>query len=233
LFLNFELLADLQQAEKALDRLKKIAKSGEKEAKANVAAMEGIIEQFNSGRPARLQDIPETLLRDYQFLTAKPILYVANTDEGEPDMDLLKPLQDRAASEGAGFIHLCTKIEAEILELPEEDRAMYYEEAGITSPGLARLAKAGQDLLNLICFFTAGEQEARAWLVENDVKAPQAAGKIHSDMERGFIRAEVYNYQDLADLGSYKAVQEKGRVRLEGKDYPVSEGDVIYFRFSV
>jgi GTP-binding protein YchF len=227
------LLADLQQAEKALDRLRKLAKSGEKQAKANVQLMEDILAQFNEGRSARLQDIPEAFRKDYQFLTDKPMLYVANTNEGDPHPDLIKPLEDRAAQEGAGFIHLCTKIEAEILELPEEDRSMYYEEAGITSPGLARLAKAGQDLLKLICFFTAGEQEARAWLVPRDIKAPQAAGKIHSDMERGFIRAEVYNYKDLLANGSYKAVQEQGLLRLEGKEYRVQDADVIYFRFSV
>ena len=128
---------------------------------------------------------------------------------------------------------LCTKMESEILELNSEERASYYEAAGITSPGLARLAQAGRDLLGLICFYTAGPKEARAWLVPKGTKAPQAAGKIHSDMERGFIRAEVYKYDDFIKYGSEQELKAKGLVALEGKEYEIQDGDVVFFRFSV
>jgi ribosome-binding ATPase YchF (GTP1/OBG family) len=131
------------------------------------------------------------------------------------------------------LVVLCTKLEAEIQELPLEERSSYYAAAGITTPGLSALAKAGQDLLGLACFFTAGPKETRAWLIPRGTKAVKAAGKIHSDIERGFIRAEIYKYADLARLGSYRAVQEKGLVSLEGKEYEVQDADVIYFRFSV
>jgi len=227
------LLADLQQAQKALERAQKNAKSGEKAAKDRVSVLEGIVKAFNDGTSARLQDIPPEIAQEYQFLTAKPLLYVANTDEnGAPD-DMMEPLRKRAQAEGAGVIALCTKLEAEILELPEEDRKSYYEEAGIVSPGLARLAQAGKDLLKLICFFTAGPQETRAWLIPQGTPAVKAAGKIHSDIERGFIRAEIYQYEDLVRLGDYSRVKEEGRVTLEGKDYVMNDGDVVYFRFNV
>lgn len=227
------LLADLQQAEKALERAKKTAKSGEKSAKDKVLILEGIVKNFSDGKSARVQDISDDVLTEYQFLTAKPLMYVINTDENGVSDELLAPLQERAHQENAGLISLCTKIEAEILELPEEDRKAYYEEAGIVSPGLARLAQAGKDLLSLICFFTAGEQEARAWLIPNGTPAVKAAGKIHTDIERGFIRAERYHYDDLQRLGEYHRVKEEGLVSLEGKEYVVCDGDVLYFRFNV
>ncbi|MCA9406116.1 MAG: redox-regulated ATPase YchF [Candidatus Omnitrophica bacterium] len=227
------LLSDLQQAENALGRYQKAAKSGKKEDKDKVAVMQAIIQGFNDGKPARLQDIPAEMKKEFQFLTGKPILYVANTDEGDDAAEIVKPLAERAKQEGAGLISLCTKIEAEILELPEEERTSYYEEAGITTPGLGRLAKAGRELLNLVCFFTAGDTETRAWLIPKGTTAVKAAGKIHTDIERGFIRAETYRYKDLEELGSYAQVQAKNKVTLEGKDYPVQDGDVIYFRFSV
>lgn len=227
------LLADIQQAEKALERLKKMAKSGEKEAKENYAQMEDILRGFNEGKSARLMKIPPEVLKEYQFLTSKPVLYVANTDESGPDETIMKPLRERAAKENAGVIDLCTKLEAEILELPEEERTTYYEEAGIVTPGLAKLARAGQELLGLICFFTAGEKESRAWLIPKGTTAVKSAGKIHTDIERGFIRAEIYKYEDFKSLGSYKAVQAKNLVTLEGKDYEMKDGDIVYFRFSV
>lgn len=227
------LLADLQQAQKALERAQKNAKSGEKTAKDKVAVLEQIIKDFDDGKSARLQDIPEDVAAEYQFLTAKPLLYVANTDENGASEEMLAPLRKRAEAEGAGLISLCTKLEAEILELPPEDRKSYYEEAGIVSPGLARLAQAGKELLKLICFFTAGPQETRAWLIPQGTPAVKAAGKIHSDIERGFIRAEIYKYEDLVRLGEYHKVKEEGLVTLEGKDYAMKDGDVVYFRFSV
>ena len=227
------LLADVQQAQKALDKWMKAAKSGDQVAKDKCEILTQLIQGFNDGKPARSQGLTIESYQEFQFLTGKPLLYVANTDEGDPDESLLKPLQERAAKEGAALITLCTKLEAEIVQLPLEERFAYYESAGIASPGLARLAQAGKELLGLICFFTAGPQEVHAWLIPKGTKAIKAAGKIHTDIERGFIRAEIYKYDDLARLGSYKAIQERNLVTLEGKDYEMKDGDAAYFRFSV
>ncbi|MBF0490349.1 MAG: redox-regulated ATPase YchF [Candidatus Omnitrophica bacterium] len=227
------LLADVQQAQKGLDKWMKTAKGGDQEAKARCEILTTLMAGFNEGKPARNQGIPFEEYAEFQFLTGKPLLYVANTDEGEPDPALLKPLQERAAKEGAALITLCTKLEAEIVQLPAEERKEYYEAAGITSPGLARLAQAGKDLLGLTCFFTAGPQEVHAWLIPKGTKAIKAAGKIHSDIERGFIRAEIYKYDDLVKYGTYKMLQEKNLVTLEGKDYEMKDGDAAHFRFSV
>ena len=227
------LLADIQQAQKSLDKWMKTAKSGDKEAKARCEVLDTLLKNFNDGKPARNQGLLPETFAEFQFLTAKPLLYVANTDEGDVDAALLAPLQERAAGTGAAVIALCTKLEAEIVQLPAPEHAAYYGAAGITSPGLARLAQAGKELLGLICFFTAGPQETRAWLVPQGTKAVKAAGKIHSDIERGFIRAEIYKYKDLEKHGSYKALQEKNLVTLEGKEYEMKDGDVAYFRFSV
>ena len=227
------LLADLQQCQKALDRIKGPAQAGDKKAREKMTLLECILGSFNEGKPARSLNLPPEIVEEFQFLTAKPLLYVANTDEGVPPPELLGPIQQRAQKEKAVVVVLCAKMEAEIVQLPGEERALYYEAAVITSPGLATLARAGKELLNLICFFTAGPKETRAWLIPQGTKAVRAAGKIHTDIERGFIRAEVYKYDDLARLGTYKAVQEKGLVSLEGKDYVINDGDVVYFRFSV
>ncbi|MDE2027346.1 MAG: redox-regulated ATPase YchF [Candidatus Omnitrophica bacterium] len=228
------LLADIQQCQGALDRWSKKAKSGDKDAINRCNALNDCMKAFNEGTPARqLKDIPPEIINEFQFLTAKSLMYVANTDEGEPDETLLKPLRERAAKEGAALVTLCTKLEAEIVQLPAEERSAYYEAAGIASPGLSRLAHAGKDLLKLICFFTAGPQETRAWLIPRGTPAVKAAGKIHTDIERGFIRAEIYKCEDLKKWGSYKAVQEKNLVTLEGKEYIMQDGDAAYFRFSV
>ncbi len=227
------LLADLQQAQKALDKLQGPARSGDKKAKERLAQMEQIIKDFQAGKSARLQNLPPETLAEYGFLTGKPLLYVANTDEKGPDPDMLKALQERAKKEGSRVVVLCAKLEAEIVQLPPEERAAYYESAGITSPGLAELAHAAKDLMGLITFLTAGEDESRAWLIPAGTKAVKAAGKIHSDIERGFIRAEKYRYEDLVALGSEKALREKGLVTMEGKDYVMQDGDVVYFRFNV
>ncbi|MGQ0645537.1 MAG: redox-regulated ATPase YchF [Elusimicrobiota bacterium] len=227
------LLSDLQQAQKLLDKLQGPARSGEKGAKEKLALVEGIIKNFESGKSARQQGLPPETLQEFQFLTGKPLLYVANTDEKGPPPALLGPLMERAKKDNARVVVLCAKLEAEIVQLPPEERAVYYESAGIASPGLAELAQRGQDLLNLVCFFTAGPQESRAWLIPRGTKAVKAAGKIHSDIERGFIRAEIYKYDDLLKLGTYKAVQEKGLVSMEGKEYEMKDGDVVYFRFNV
>lgn len=228
------LLADLQQAQKAFDKLKGLAQAGDKNAREKTTILEQLMAGFNQGISARHQKtIPPEILNEFQFLTAKPLLYVANTDEQNVPEELLAPIRARAKKDNARLVVLCAKLEAEIVQLPPEERAVYYESAGITSPGLAALARAGQDLLGLVCFFTAGPKETRAWLIPRGTKALKAAGKIHSDIERGFIRAEVYKYDDLVRLGNYKAVQEKGLVSLEGKDYEIQDADVVYFRFSI
>jgi len=198
------LLADVQQAEKALERLRKNAKSGEKEAKERVAVMEAIFEQFNNGVPARQQKIAPEVLKDYQFLTAKPIVYVANTDEKGAPPEVLGPLKARAAKENAEVVELCTKIESEILELPEEERAAYYADAGIVTPGLARLAKASEKIMGLFSFFTAGPEEARAWQITKGTTAVEAAAKIHSD-----IAPRLYPRGDLP----YRSADPIRRIR--------------------
>jgi len=227
------LLADLQQAEKALERIAKVGKSGDKVAREKVAVLEDIIAGFNEGKSARIQKLSSGINNEYQFLTGKPLLYVANTDEDGVKDDILALLKERAEQENAGLVVLCTKLEAEILELAQEERASYYEAAGITTPGLSNLAQAGKELLNLVCFFTSRPTETRAWLIPRGTKAIKAAGKIHTDMERGFIRAEVYQYDDLVRLENYQAIQQKGLVALEGKDYQIKDSDVVYFRFNV
>jgi GTP-binding protein YchF len=227
------LLADLQQCQKAMERIRGAANSGDKKAKDKMTILESIFNEFNVGKPARQQNLPPEVIEEFQFLTAKPVLYVANTDEGEADPKLLTPLKEKAKKEGAEVVVLSTKLEAEIVQLPAEERSAYYESAGITTPGLGTLAQAGQKLLNLICFFTAGPKETRAWLIPKGTKAVKAAGKIHTDIERGFIRAEIYKYDDLVKLGNYKAIQEKGLLSIQGKDYEMQDGDVVYFRFNV
>ena len=229
-------LSDLQQAQKAYDKWIKPAKSGDKEAKDKVEILDLIIKGLDQGISVRRQVIDKDraeMVAQFQFITAKPVMYVANVGEGTPDEKLLAPLRERAAKEGAAIIPLCTKFEAEIVQLPAEERKEYYDAAGIGTPGLALLTQTGKDLLGLVCFFTAGPQETRAWLIPKGTRAVKAAGKIHSDIERGFIRAEIYRYKDLVGLGSYKAIQEAKKITLEGKDYEMQEGDVVYFRFSV
>lgn len=227
------ILSDLQQAQKAYDKNMKPAKCGDKEAKEKVEVLDQILKGLNEGVPVRRIPVDQEFASQFQFITGKPVMYVANVGENGADPELIGPLRERAAKENAGIIELCTKFEAEIVQLPPEERKDYYDAAGIGTPGLARLAQAGRELLELVCFFTAGEQETRAWLIHKGTRAVKAAGKIHSDIERGFIRAEIYRYSDLVTLGSYKAIQEAKKITLEGKDYIMQEGDVVYFRFSV
>jgi len=227
------LLADLQQAENALERAQGQAKTKDPEAVDKVKLLEGIIAGFNDGKSIRVQNLDREEIAEFQFLTEKPLLYVANTDEDNTCPEVITALEQRAKQEGAGLISLCTKMESEILELPQEERASYYDDAGITSPGLTKLAQAGRELLDLICFYTSGPTESRAWLIPRGTKAPQAAGKIHTDMERGFIRAEVYKYDDLIKYGSEIEIKAKGLAALEGKEYEIQDGDVAFFRFSV
>lgn len=227
------LLADLQQAQKALDKLQGPSRTGDKKAQDKMEALTRMIKSFQAGQSARAQGVSEELSREFGFLTGKPTLYVGNTDELGAAPELAEPLKARARLEGADVIFLCAKLEAEIVQLPEEERKSFYESAGIVSPGLAELARAGKNLLKQITFLTAGPDETRAWLIPAGTRAQEAAGKIHSDIARGFIRAEKYRYADFITWGSERALQEKGLITQEGKDYLMQDGDVVYFRFNV
>ncbi|MBF0479576.1 MAG: redox-regulated ATPase YchF [Candidatus Omnitrophica bacterium] len=227
------LLADLQQIEKSIERVRKTAKAGDREAQKKCEILDMVVAELGKGIPVRRQKVDMDMIREYQLLTAKPMMYVANVDENNSRPDLVKALEERAARENAGIVVLCTKIEAEIIQLPPEEREEFYQTAGITEPGLHRLAREGQKLLKQICFLTAGDKETRSWIISEGTKAPQAAGKIHSDIERGFIRAEIYKYKDFERLGSYKAIVDNKLITLEGKEYVMQDGDVVNFRFSV
>ncbi len=227
------MIADMQQIEKTIDRLRKIAKTGDKEAQAKLPHLETALKGLEEGKSVRTLGIPEDIVQEYQFLSGKPILYVANIDENNSAPEAIEKLKARAKREGAEIVVLCAKMEAEIVQLPEEDRSDYYEAADIDKPGLHTLAEAGCRLLKLVCFFTSGEKETRAWLIPEGTKAPRAAGKIHTDIERGFIRAETYTYDDLIKHESESALRSEGLMRLEGKEYVMQDGDVVHFRFSV
>lgn len=227
------MIADMQQIEKVLERMRKIAKTGDKDAQYKMPHLEQALKGLEDGQSVRSMGLPRDIVDEYQFLSGKPILYVANIDENNTAPEAIDKLKARAEREGAELVILCAKMEAEIVQLPEEDRSDYYEAAGIDQPGLHTLAQAGSRLLKLICYFTSGETETRAWLIPEGTKAPQAAGKIHTDFERGFIRAEVYAYDDLIKHGSESALRAEGLIRLEGKEYVMQDGDVVHFRFNV
>jgi len=231
-------LADLESAQKQLERLTKQSKAGDKALVKKRDVMARIVELLDGGKPARRADWSDeerAVLKEAQLITAKPVLYVCNVDEAGlgGDEPLVARVRERAEVEGAGVVVICANIEAEISELPEEDRAEFLADMGLAEPGLAVLARATYALLGLQTYFTAGEKEVRAWTVPVGAKAPEAAGVIHSDFERGFIRAEVYTVDDLATLGSEAAMKAAGKIRLEGKDYVVQDGDVMHFRFNV
>lgn len=239
--INLELiLADLESVEKRRDRTKKGLKSGEKKAQAEYDLLGRLIGAFEEEKPARSLELTEDeqlLIRDLHLLTKKPVLYVANVGEDEiRDVDTNQHVQQVkgfASQEGAGVVVISAKVESEIAELEGEDKAMFLEELGIQESGLDQLIKESYKLLGLYTYFTAGVQEVRAWTIEQGTKAPQAAGVIHTDFERGFIRAEVVHYDDLVAAGSMNAAKEKGVLRLEGKEYVVKDGDVMHFRFNV
>lgn len=239
--INLELiLADLETVDKRLERAKRQLKTGEKKAQEVYALLERLRAHLESGQPARsltLTDEERLELRDLHLLTMKPVLYVANVSEAEAagaaDNPHVAEVRRRAAEEGAEVIVISAKVEAEIAELDGEDRDLFLAELGLAESGLDRLIRAAYRLLGLITFFTAGEKEVRAWTIREGTKAPQAAGVIHSDFERGFIRAEVVAYDDLVRAGSMAQAREQGLLRLEGKDYVMQDGDVVYFRFNV
>jgi len=239
--INYELiLKDLESVERRIEKVKKIAKGGDKKARAELEALEKIKEILERGERIRphLDEIGEEgerVVKELALLTAKPVMFIANVDEDAlfEDNEYVKELREVARKEGAPLVKICAKIESELAELEDEEREEFLKELGLKEPGLNAVIREGYKLLDLITFFTAGKQEVRAWTVKRGTKAPQAAGKIHSDIERGFIRAEVVSYEDLVREGSMQACKEKGLVRLEGKDYEVQDGDIIYFRFNV
>jgi len=238
--INLELVfADLETAEKRIDRCRKMSKSGDKKLAAEAALLERIKAHLETGAPVRTLDVDEDekeLIRQMFLLTSKPVIYVANIAEddlgGEPNA-YVQALYAGAKAEGAEAITVCARIEEEIAELDPEEKATFLEEMGILESGLDQLVKACYRLLGLISFLTAGPKEVRAWTIKRGDRAPQAAGKIHTDFERGFIRAEIVAFDTLMELGSMQACKEKGLVRSEGKDYVMQDGDVTLFRFNV
>jgi len=234
-------LADLDTVEKRLVKAQKLTKSGNKEAKAEEAALSKIAALLGDAKPARkaeLSDEERTLLRDLNLLTMKPTLYVANVAEDEAatadkENPFVQKVKAYAAEEGAEVVAISARVESEIAELSGVEAKEFLETLGLEESGLDRLIKAAFSLLGLLTFLTAGPDECRAWTITKGTTAPKAAGKIHSDIERGFIRAEIVNYDDLIAAGSMNAAREKGQIRLEGKDYVMQDGDVTYFRFNV
>ncbi|MBH0230266.1 redox-regulated ATPase YchF [Halobacillus yeomjeoni] len=238
--INLELiLADLETVSKRMDRVAKMARQKDKEAVAEYAVLEKLKDALEAEQPARaidFSDDQEKIVKGLHLLTSKPILYVANVSEdeiGQEDNDKVKQIREFAAKENAEVIVVCAKIESEIAELDGEEKDEFLEDLGIEESGLDQLIKATYNLLGLATYFTAGEQEVRAWTFKEGMTAPQAAGIIHTDFERGFIRAETVSYEDLVDAGSMSVARDRGRVRLEGKEYLVRDGDVIHFRFNV
>ncbi|MCF3943995.1 redox-regulated ATPase YchF [Oceanobacillus alkalisoli] len=239
--INLELiLADLETVEKRYQRVEKLARQKDKDSLQELEVLTKLKEALENDKPARTVEFNEDqdkIVKGLHLLTNKPILYVANVSEDEvADSDaneFVQKVKDYAAEENAEVIVVCAKIEEEIAELEPDEKNMFLEELGIAESGLDKLIKASYNLLGFGTYFTAGEQEVRAWTFRKGIKAPQAAGIIHTDFERGFIRAETVSYDDLLEAGSMAVAREKGRIRLEGKDYIVQDGDVIHFRFNV
>lgn len=232
--------SDIETITKRMERVAKQVKAGDKKAIAEMELLNKIKIHLEDGKPVRTMELDndqKELLKEVYLLTDKPTIYVANVSENqidnmENDPYVLK-VKEYAKAEGAKVITLCAKLEEDLSELEDEDKLMLMQDYGIEESGLDKLIKASYSLLGLISYLTAGKQEVRAWTIKNGTKAPQAAGKIHSDFERGFIKAEVVSYEDLMKYGSMLATKEKGLVRLEGKEYVVKDGDIILFRFNV
>jgi GTP-binding protein YchF len=240
--INLELvLSDLAVAEKRLERVRKSAKGGDRDAQAEVALLERLVAALGEGRAARAVEVDDEerkLMKSFNLLTSKPVLYLANVAEDdlpEGDNAHVRALREavEASGEVAEVIPISSKIESELAELPAEERAEFLASLGLEEPGLNRLIRAGYRLLGLQNYFTAGEKEVRAWEIPVGAKAPEAAGVIHSDFERGFIRAETVGWSDFVKTGSVKAAREQGLMRSEGKEYVVQDGDIMLFRFNV
>ena len=230
------MIADMESLERRRDPLAKKANSGDKDAKMQVALIDKALALVNAGKPARLATLTpeeERPYRQLQLLTAKPVVYVCNVDEASVGgNELSRKVEERAKAEGAGCVVISAKIEAEVAALEPEERTEYLAQLGLTEPGLNALIREGYRVLNLITFFTVGPKEARAWTVNAGSKAPKAAGAIHTDFEKGFIRAETIAFDDFVTLGGELPAKQAGKMRLEGKEYPVKDGDVMLFRFA-
>jgi ribosome-binding ATPase len=239
--INLELiLADMESVEKRISRVEKMARQKDKDAMAELEVLTMLRDAFEAEKPARTVDFTEEqmkLVKGLHLLTIKPVLYVANVSEEDvanpADNVYVQKVREFAAQDNAEVIVICAKIESEIAELDGEEKAMFLQELGIEESGLDQLIRAAYHLLGLATYFTAGVQEVRAWTFRKGMKAPQCAGIIHSDFERGFIRAETVAYDDLLAAGTMTAAKEAGKVRLEGKEYEVKDGDIIHFRFNV
>jgi hypothetical protein len=230
------MIADMESLERRREPLAKKATSGDKDAKLQVALIDKALELVRDGKPARLARLSpeeERPYRQLQLLTAKPVVYVCNVDEASIGGNAYsRKVEERARAEGAGCVVICAKIEAELAALEPEERLEYLAQLGLREPGLNALIREGYRVLNLITFFTVGPKEARAWTVTAGAKAPKAAGAIHTDFEKGFIRAETIAFDDFVSLGGELAAKQAGKMRLEGKDYVVKDGDVMLFRFA-
>jgi len=239
--INMELvLADMETLDRHLQRTQKMLKSQDKKYQAELDILLKLKPVLDAGKPARTVEFsPEEMsyVKTLNLLTTKPVLYAANVSEDDlaqgENHPMVLQVKEYAAREGSEVVVVCAKIEAEIAELDDDEKEVFLADLGLEESGLDRLIRAGYRLLGLITFFTAGVQEVRAWTIKKGTKAPQAGGKIHTDIERGFIRAEVTGYDDLIAAGSQNAAKEKGLMRLEGKDYVMQDGDVVYFRFNV
>ncbi|OUS16822.1 redox-regulated ATPase YchF [Gammaproteobacteria bacterium 50_400_T64] len=236
--INTELaLADLDAVEKAIQKTARAAKGKDKDAIALLAVLERLLPHLNEAKPLRSLELPEDdieKLGEVSLMTLKPTLYIANiAEDGFEDNPLLTAVEELAATEGAQVVPICNKLEAEISELDDEDKAEFLADLGMDEPGLNRVIRAGYQLLDLQTYFTAGEKEVRAWTIPIGATAPQAAGKIHTDFEKGFIRAEIVGYDDYIAGNGEQGAKDAGKWRLEGKDYIVQDGDVIHFRFNV
>ena len=231
------MLADLDSLEKRGPALEKRIRGGDKEAKEALELVNRVLPLLREGKPARLTPVKDDERKTFEalnLLTSKPVLYVANVDEASADggNDYSRMVEARAREEGAVAVTISARIESEIAVLPPGERAEYLDALGLKEPGLERLIRAGYELLGLVTYFTAGPKEARAWTIEKGTKAPQAAGVIHTDFEKGFIRAETIAYADYVALKGETGAREAGKMRLEGKDYVVADGDVMHFRFA-
>ncbi len=238
--INLELiLADLESVTKRLEKGNKLIKVGDKTAIMEVDLLGRIKTALENGKPARSLSFSEEeqkIVNGFFLITTKPVIYCANIGEaeiGKEDNKYVKQVQEFAKSEASETISLCAKIEEELTKLEPEERDMFKEELGISESGLEKLVVAGYSLLGLMSYLTAGEMEVKAWTIKKGTKAPQAAGKIHTDFEKGFIKAEVVSYNDLINAGSYLKAKEQGKVRIEGKEYIVQDGDIMLFRFNV
>lgn len=238
--INLELiLADLESVTKRLEKGSKLIKVGDKSAILEVELLTKIKQVLEDGKPARsltFSEEEQKIVKEFFLITTKPVIYCANIGEndiGKQDNQYVQAVQNFAKAEGSEVISLCAKIEEELTKLEPDEREMFKDELGIKESGLEKLVVAGYNLLGLMSYLTAGEPEVRAWTIKKGTKSPQAAGKIHTDFEKGFIKAEVVSFDDLMSAGSYIKARENGKVRIEGKDYVVQDGDIMLFRFNV